>query len=158
MYKDAHSTYSNVHVLWCTSTNEAPEDPRGNMPVVYHPGKYRYATLCNFKPLLYVKFQSFRGASSSADSTEGGQIELFKLTKNNIRSLHEDIPIEELCKTFREALIVTRYLDLDYLWIDSLCIIQDDPEDVSSLWILFLDFEWEVAVSLFIRRTSTNRS
>jgi hypothetical protein len=36
---------------------------------------------------------------------------------------------ELLPKTFREAIVLTRSLNVEYLWIDSLCIIQDDGED-----------------------------
>lgn len=32
-------------------------------------------------------------------------------------------------KTFRDVVQITRELGLRYLWIDSLCIIQDDHED-----------------------------
>jgi hypothetical protein len=32
-------------------------------------------------------------------------------------------------KTFQDAVIVTRHLGFRYLWIDSLCIIQDDKQD-----------------------------
>ncbi|KAH7380308.1 heterokaryon incompatibility protein-domain-containing protein, partial [Phaeosphaeria sp. MPI-PUGE-AT-0046c] len=35
----------------------------------------------------------------------------------------------DLPKTFRDAIIVTKTLDFQYLWIDSLCIVQDDHED-----------------------------
>lgn len=35
-------------------------------------------------------------------------------------------------KTFRDAIIVARQLDLRYLWIDSLCIIQDSADDWSK--------------------------
>ncbi|KAK5951392.1 hypothetical protein OHC33_007448 [Knufia fluminis] len=34
-----------------------------------------------------------------------------------------------LSKTFQESIALTRLLGLRYLWIDSLCIIQDDTED-----------------------------
>lgn len=34
-----------------------------------------------------------------------------------------------LPKTFQDALALIRKLGLKYLWIDSLCILQDDPED-----------------------------
>ena len=35
----------------------------------------------------------------------------------------------KLPKTFRDAVSVTRALDVRYIWIDSLCIVQDDLED-----------------------------
>ncbi|KAH7392952.1 heterokaryon incompatibility protein-domain-containing protein [Pyrenochaeta sp. MPI-SDFR-AT-0127] len=35
----------------------------------------------------------------------------------------------ELPKTFQEAIEITRKFEIRYLWIDSLCIIQDDEED-----------------------------
>jgi hypothetical protein len=38
-------------------------------------------------------------------------------------------PVTELPPTFQDAITVTRQLDLRYLWIDSLCIIQDDSGD-----------------------------
>lgn len=39
------------------------------------------------------------------------------------------MPLEEMPQTFRDAVRITRRLGLKYLWIDSLCICQDDPED-----------------------------
>ncbi|GKT40318.1 uncharacterized protein ColSpa_00499 [Colletotrichum spaethianum] len=41
----------------------------------------------------------------------------------------EGIPIEETSQTFRDAFDATRKLNLRYIWIDSLCIIQDSEED-----------------------------
>jgi hypothetical protein len=39
------------------------------------------------------------------------------------------IPEAELPASFRDAISATRSLNIPYLWIDSLCIVQDDPED-----------------------------
>ena len=39
------------------------------------------------------------------------------------------IPSKELPQTFQDAITVTRKLQIRYLWIDSLCILQDSPED-----------------------------
>ncbi|OAA78454.1 Heterokaryon incompatibility [Akanthomyces lecanii RCEF 1005] len=39
------------------------------------------------------------------------------------------IALASLPRTFREAVDATRRLGLRYLWIDSLCIVQDDPRD-----------------------------
>jgi hypothetical protein len=37
--------------------------------------------------------------------------------------------MKSLPKTFQNAITVTRMLGIRYLWIDSLCIIQDDVKD-----------------------------
>jgi hypothetical protein len=39
------------------------------------------------------------------------------------------IHVSRLPKTFRDAIEVTPALELPYLWIDSLCIIQDSKSD-----------------------------
>ena len=39
------------------------------------------------------------------------------------------VPAEVLPKTFTDAIEIARFLCIDYLWIDSLCILQDDPRD-----------------------------
>ncbi|PSN73725.1 HET-domain-containing protein [Corynespora cassiicola Philippines] len=48
---------------------------------------------------------------------------------DNIEKYRIGIRVGELPKTFQDAVQVTRSLGLQYLWIDSLCIIQDNPED-----------------------------
>ncbi|KAF4978433.1 hypothetical protein FDECE_18219, partial [Fusarium decemcellulare] len=46
------------------------------------------------------------------------------------KSLFEErISEESLPRTFRDAVNIARSLGISYLWIDSLCIIQDDPQD-----------------------------
>jgi hypothetical protein len=50
-------------------------------------------------------------------------------TKDSLaRNLHS-IPVSELPRTFRDAIEVCRALEVRYLWIDSLCIVQDDHND-----------------------------
>ncbi|KAF5652004.1 serine threonine kinase [Fusarium sp. NRRL 25303] len=58
----------------------------------------------------------------------GGSTSLSTLT-SNIDQFRNEIPHEQLPLNFQEAIRVTRALKIPYLWIDSLCIIQDDPED-----------------------------
>jgi hypothetical protein len=40
-----------------------------------------------------------------------------------------NVQVEKLPRTFQDAITFTRRLGLRYLWIDSLCIIQDDSDD-----------------------------
>ncbi len=58
-----------------------------------------------------------------------GGLKLFNLTKDNLRSMQDKIPQQKLCLTFRHAIGITRLLGFKYLWIDSLCIVQDDELD-----------------------------
>jgi hypothetical protein len=46
-----------------------------------------------------------------------------------MRSHMEGIFIRDLPKCFREAVQLCQKLKIRYLWIDALCIIQDDPVD-----------------------------
>jgi hypothetical protein len=52
-----------------------------------------------------------------------------KLTSGNIESLKRNIDINSLSKTFQDAIEITRRLEVRFLWIDSLCIIQGDQQD-----------------------------
>ncbi|KAI1773182.1 heterokaryon incompatibility protein-domain-containing protein [Hypoxylon cercidicola] len=50
-------------------------------------------------------------------------------TRDNLQKHKEGISLSDLPSTFRDAVAITRSLGLDYLWIDTICIIQRDPED-----------------------------
>jgi hypothetical protein len=50
-------------------------------------------------------------------------------TKANLKDRMTLISMNELSNTFRDAVRITRELGERYLWIDSLCIIQDDGDD-----------------------------
>ena len=52
-----------------------------------------------------------------------------KLTNANVDLMRARIPVEALPRTFKDAIHVARRLGISYLWIDSLCIIQDSMED-----------------------------
>jgi hypothetical protein len=58
----------------------------------------------------------------------GGVSPLTTTTATLSQRLHE-ISFSSLPKTFQDAVTITRSLDVEYLWIDSLCIIQDDRDD-----------------------------
>lgn len=58
----------------------------------------------------------------------GGSSQPVRTTKLNISRMESRLP-RLLTKTFRDAITITRSLSVQYLWIDSLCIIQDDKQD-----------------------------
>ncbi|KAK5661113.1 hypothetical protein OQA88_11003 [Cercophora sp. LCS_1] len=50
-------------------------------------------------------------------------------TTSTLSQRQTSIPLSKLPKSFREAIQITRRLGYAHIWIDSLCIIQDDPLD-----------------------------
>jgi hypothetical protein len=60
-----------------------------------------------------------------------GGADIIKLKSTNYSSFQNSIPLVALPKTFKDAIIITRRLGYEYLWIDSLCIIQNLPVDWS---------------------------
>jgi hypothetical protein len=51
------------------------------------------------------------------------------LLEESFSTFSQSIPFHSLSQTFRDAIELTRLLECRYLWIDSLCIIQDSKED-----------------------------
>jgi len=49
--------------------------------------------------------------------------------KGNLDTHCAALPLDQLSNVFLDVLTVTRRLGISYIWIDSLCIIQDSPQD-----------------------------
>jgi hypothetical protein len=55
-----------------------------------------------------------------------------KTTTANLSQYTNEIPLQDMPRTIYDAILVTRRLGVRYLWVDSLCIVQDDPIDWAS--------------------------
>lgn len=53
----------------------------------------------------------------------------WKITSQILNNALLDIPKEELPKTIQDAAIIAREIGAEYLWIDSISIVQDDSKD-----------------------------
>ncbi|KAK2050125.1 HET-domain-containing protein, partial [Colletotrichum somersetense] len=54
------------------------------------------------------------------------------LTWGNMAEFRKQIPISTLSKTFKDAILITRCLGFRFLWIDFLCINQDDTVEKAN--------------------------
>lgn len=52
-----------------------------------------------------------------------------RTTWEKLAANQRGIAWDTMPKTFQDAVDFTRRLGLSYIWIDSICIIQDDPTD-----------------------------
>lgn len=59
----------------------------------------------------------------------GGGSKLLKATRDTLQDLQVEIPWTRLPRTFQDAINFARELGLSYIWIDSLCIVQDNNDD-----------------------------
>lgn len=55
-----------------------------------------------------------------------------RTTTGNVLERVSNIDMESLPQTLKDAITVCRALEISYLWVDVLCIIQDDPRDVAE--------------------------
>lgn len=85
----------------------------------------------NIKALESVFLYESEGGSGryTALSHCWGKMQIIRTTKDTIEQMKQSIPWASLSKTFQDAITLTRKLGVQYIWIDSLCIVQDDKYD-----------------------------
>jgi hypothetical protein len=86
-------------------------------------------------PFLYVPDDASQGQGSyvALSYCWGEDTGSFVMTTNsNIHERRAGIPLSSLPTTLREAVYITRRLNIRYLWIDALCIIQGSEDDWTS--------------------------
>jgi Heterokaryon incompatibility protein (HET) len=58
-----------------------------------------------------------------------GSTKQITTTLANLSDRLNALPLDSLPRTHREAIEITHRLGFQYLWIDAVCIVQDDPAD-----------------------------
>ncbi|KAF2848615.1 HET-domain-containing protein [Plenodomus tracheiphilus IPT5] len=74
------------------------------------------------KELRYIAFSHRWGTMPAGAVT----------TKDNVGGRMQRLHVEGLPKSFNDAMAVTRALDCEYLWVDSLCILQGSDGDFNE--------------------------
>ena len=75
--------------------------------------------------------------------------ENLKTTRANLGEMRETIPDDRLPRTLRQVFDLVRMLEVEYLWIDALCIIQDDAADkaaeISNMGLIYRNSLLQIA-------------
>src|SRR5436190_220092 len=89
----------------------------------------RLISIDDGNPRLRLSEELEKGLRYATLSHCWGTHKFLTLKTANLHLFRKQIPFDALTKTFRDAFHIAHYVGLFYLWIDSLCIIQDDPDD-----------------------------
>jgi len=80
-----------------------------------------------------------------------GRPSFTRMTTSNLDQMKQEIPWTWLSRSFQDAVIVAQLLGFRYLWIDGLCILQDDQRDweyhVSRMSQIFSNSQLTIAAS-----------
>ena len=91
----------------------------------------RIIDISQYNQLGTVKLVESKGQNGQyvALSHCWGASKSFTTTAKTLEERKREIIVQDLPKTFQDAIHITDILHLQYVWIDSICILQDDPDD-----------------------------
>lgn len=98
------------------------------------------------KPFLFES-EGARGQYLTL-SHRWGTSKMSMTTKAVLKAYKEELPLDSLCKTFQDAITITRKLGFQYVWIDALCIVQDSEEDWREEALKMADIYRSATISL----------
>jgi hypothetical protein len=117
--------YFDVAKRWLAQCEESHSECGDDVPelpsrviCVAEEGQDPYLTSGEGKYARYATLSHCWGSSTAAMTT-----------LENLREHQRAIPLGILPKTFRDAIVVCRKLEIQYLWIDRLCIMQNSISD-----------------------------
>ncbi|KAH7110071.1 heterokaryon incompatibility protein-domain-containing protein [Dendryphion nanum] len=86
-----------------------------------------------------------------------GPAQLITTTKSTMMDRKTNIPAKLLSKTFHQAIQLTRQLGAKFIWIDSLCIVQDDRDDWAKEAVKMGDYYYNASITLAATSSSMGR-
>jgi hypothetical protein len=115
---------------WCREAHPYCRSATGNKPPFLPKRVVDIRAFDTITPKIRLRIPK-RGsrAKYAALSHCWGKTQPLRTLKNNLASRRKEIKWKNLPRSFADAIVIARARSLDYLWIDSLCIIQDSPED-----------------------------
>ncbi|KAK5230881.1 hypothetical protein LTR99_003901 [Exophiala xenobiotica] len=130
---DSDSSFSTIQ-SWMNTCQEKHEMCRMNQSQGHMPTRLIHVGSAGEKLRLCLTSEvggitGYAALSHSWGEKESRKTDVPKTTKSNLKSRMKNIKWKDLTNTFQDAVEITRRLGLEYLWVDSLCINQDDYND-----------------------------
>ena len=89
--------------------------------------------LCEKQEGEYVALSYCWGNVQNLSKPEQDEVERGKTVKANLARRKDKFSISELPATVRDAIHIIHAMGLRFAWIDTLCIVQDDPTGVATM-------------------------
>ncbi|KAJ4213332.1 hypothetical protein NW759_011174 [Fusarium solani] len=134
----------------CKADHEC-EQRCGQQHENWHPGRLIEVRTPHQQPrLVNREAAQLEGGYAALSHCWGPNPNFLMLNTDKESEFRREIPMEELPASFRDAVITCRRLDIPYLWIDSLCIIQDSHSDwllqSEDMFKVYLNCELNIAI------------
>ena len=101
-----------------------------------------------------IKTEAGRCYNYAALSYCWGGDQSYKTCAGNLTTYEDEIPFESLALTIQHAIKEVSDLGIDYLWVDSLCIQQDNQTEKAVEISRMADVYSEAAVTLLVQRAA----
>ncbi|KAK7962918.1 HET-domain-containing protein [Apiospora aurea] len=118
---------ANGWLRTCCESHKSCNDDVKNLPT-----PTRLVSIANRKPRVEITADMDKPGQPLRYATLSycwGTRPFIQLTKHNFPDLTKEIPTEDVPPIFADAFTIARALEIGYIWIDSLCIVQDDEAD-----------------------------
>ncbi|KAF5717923.1 tol [Fusarium mundagurra] len=126
----AEATWKSIRE-WLDHCEMHHKDCKHKKTSAWKPTRLLY--VCNTQATLQVHLVESQDIPGGVEyltlSHCSGAESTLQLTRSSVEAFRASIPIDELSHVFIDACNTTKRLSHEYLWIDTLCIIQDDPAD-----------------------------
>ncbi|KAF4461214.1 hypothetical protein FALBO_11993 [Fusarium albosuccineum] len=107
----------------------------GTRDIEWYPQRLIYVGDTDQPPrLIFREEEHVEGGYAALSHCWGPDPQFTTLSSDTLEQFRDEIPLAELPASFRDAIITCRRLDIPYIWIDSLCILQRG-EDSHADWL-----------------------
>ncbi|KAJ4112375.1 hypothetical protein NW765_015445 [Fusarium oxysporum] len=122
-----HEDVARLAKCWLQTCkqNDNFQDILGTRDSNWFPQRLIHVGDADLPPRLVLREEDHvQGGYAALSHCWGPNPQFMMLSSDTLEQFRDEIPLDELPASFRDAIITCRRLDIPYVWIDSLCILQ----------------------------------